>query len=209
MFRLVSLRSLAFAVCCLFFPVAAHADPVVITNQLNDNSSAFTWTITFSGLPAPGASFVVFAHYINPPIEWGSSSDANHPEMIMSLEDPNGTGVFNLVVLGRHLIGPHQTPGNQDIDPGDIFELDAANINNLGPANVSLDFDVVQHLHFPGAHSDVVQLFGRLDGNNNFTFVVTGLHRDTPVPEPATILLLGTGLSGVVIRLRKRRKRNV
>ena len=124
MFKLLRLRLLAAVAFCLLLPASAYADPVIITNQLNDNVNAFEWTVTFSGLPAPGTSFPIPAHYTNLPREWGNDSDPEKPEMIMALQDPDGDGIFRLVVLGRHLQGPHNIPGqDRDIDPANIFSL--------------------------------------------------------------------------------------
>jgi hypothetical protein len=45
-------------------------------------------------------------------------------------------------------------------------------------------------------------------GNNRIdNFVVEGDAGSSPVPEPASLLLLGVGLSGVAARLRHRMKR--
>ncbi|MDQ3684073.1 MAG: PEP-CTERM sorting domain-containing protein [Acidobacteriota bacterium] len=43
--------------------------------------------------------------------------------------------------------------------------------------------------------------------NNGVTFTMQTTP-NTPTPEPATLLLLGTGISGVAAKLRKRRKAN-
>lgn len=207
MFRLLPIRSLVLVVCCLLLPASAYADPVVITNALNDNDTAFTWTFTFRGLPPLGTNLVTFsAQYTNLPIEWGNA--IGDPEMRLSLQDLDGDGIFRVVVLGNHVDGPHNDPGDRDIDPGHDFLLDFDNINGLGAQNMSLAFTVVPHLHFQGDHSDAVQLFGRRVGND-FFFSVEGVHRNTPVPEPATMLLLGTGLAGVAMKMRKRLKRRV
>lgn len=40
----------------------------------------------------------------------------------------------------------------------------------------------------------------------NLTAGITGEQHSAPIPEPATLLLLGTGLTGAAARLRKRRK---
>ena len=44
MFKLLQIRLLAVAALCLLLPAFAYADPVDITNQLDDNEAAFSWT---------------------------------------------------------------------------------------------------------------------------------------------------------------------
>ena len=197
--KLVWFRLMVAAFCLL--PAAAYADPMVIKNELNDNETSFVWTITFTGLPAIGSDFLIQALYLNPPIEWGGIKTGT--PMTMSIDENNGN--FFIQVDGRHLDGPHNVPGNFDIDPGEDFHF-ALNLNRLTEKNMRLAFDVVEHLHTVGAHSDFVELFGSRGFNNEFTFVVTGTHRNVSVPEPATMLLLGTGLAGIAIKTRKRLK---
>jgi hypothetical protein len=198
------LRFLAVATFCLLLPASAYADPVVIKNELDDNETAFTWTVIFRGLPARGDGFVINAQYINRPIEWGGSTN-DVRNMSILVTDSDSDGIVDFLVLGRHLDGPHNAVGNMDIDPGSTFSIFIQNINALGDENKSLGFSVVQHLHFPGEHSDFVEVFGRRVGDD-FTFIVAGIHRDTPVPEPISLFLLSTGLAGLAIKTRKRLK---
>ena len=103
-----------------------------------------------------------------------------------------------LVFTFRHLSGPHFS----DINPGGVITLVAPfSVLNSLPVNVPFSPGpfTVRHRALPIDHADVYELF-ITNTPAGFDFVLTSAH----VPEPTTLLLLGTGVAGVAIKMRKR-----
>ncbi|HEV2799423.1 MAG TPA: PEP-CTERM sorting domain-containing protein [Pyrinomonadaceae bacterium] len=81
---------------------------------------------------------------------------------------------------------------------------------NVGGVQIVFD-NPVQTFTFSNASGsgtfsiELPKLFVQSGDTANLTAGLTG-NQNAPIPEPATMLLLGTGLAGVAARIRKRRK---
>ena len=202
-FLLATLSTLAITV---FSGAVAHADTFGVVGNANPNATATLNIISVSNTQ------LVFS-FIN--TSAGVVTGAGF--------DLLGTGSFSLVS------GVPQ-PGNQDF----VFTTNAGNVPQFGSA--VLDFAVVTHADnfaggnppsgvASGATSAVFAVSGNFAGltqqqiadavyirfqalNTNPNSDVGHGGQGSPVPEPATMFLLGTGLAGVASRLRKRRAAN-
>lgn len=178
---------------------AAHAAPVTI-------SQGQTLTFTFSTSQYPGAKATATVTLQGNQLKFvvtNTSTDGTTrlkgiginttPNLnVTSFTATGGMSNFNFSTGGGGLGNMEavaSSAGNQTLNQGAnntgtvIFTLSSA------PASLSIDQITVHLISLPDGNSI------KLNGGGN-----------TPVPEPATMLLLGTGLAGVASRIRKRRK---
>jgi PEP-CTERM motif-containing protein len=124
----------------------------------------------------------------------GTKSPLTINSLLLTAYDQSGNSVFS-VDLAAGPITLEQIKGGQGANADYSFGLDSAAAARLQAA---LAADSNLRLGLTATLSDVQ------GGPERFSF--GGKAGDTPVPEPATMLLLGTGLAGVAGAVRKRRK---
>lgn len=136
--------------------------------------------------------------------EWGFRNDINSSNggrgeygIGASSYDPNtGDGFFSKVIdLSVAYIPPPSASGADfGIVSGDIGTL-VASVDSFVRDAVHISFDVIQGTFTPDTINQVNFLYG------------TSYEGETPIPEPGTLLLLGTGLMGVAAFGRKKFKK--
>ena len=163
------------------------AGPVVV--DYHETPTSFTLTITGGAIDMN----------MNHPIAKGMG-DWSVTGMIGEINGARDMLVINLTA--RHLTGPH---------PGEVLNVNAFPINRLFDAGLLPPGPTMRPIFGQIAHAQHFDLFQGtititvLAGNQigGYTIELTGQH---VIPEPATLFLLGTGLTGIAMKLRKRRR---
>jgi PEP-CTERM motif len=192
MFKFLRLRLLTLAACCLFFPAAAHAGPVTI--GFGVNNAAFSFTL---GGFHQGATYEIHIQSF-----W--DIDLRVQEIAGAVD------MLNVQATVRHIIAPHGEL------PGLVFAFMPGNVGLIGtgivvqPGAAALPH-FVEHID---NYTAVLSFNVNASQIGLYTLHLEGMHcnqcpvlpQEVEIPEPATLLLLGSGLAGVAIKTRKRFK---
>jgi hypothetical protein len=219
-----TIYALAFLLCALFlFPSLAHADTFVITSgSLQETGTTFHFDISGTNVSVQNTGSSLFSstpgnRCFTPA---GGGGGNCHGGSLVSL-----TGSFSdfgggtAVVNGNTYTGGMQ--GSLFFDAGSVlipttgedeFTLTTNFVFNGGlNKGISASPDAVFSAQFTGQGIATVH-FVRVFSNPNLHpdilnyRIASVTYTFTSAPEPATLLLLGTGLSGVGMRVLRRRR---
>lgn len=191
------LRSLALVASCLFFSTTAYAGPVTIA--FAENTSAFSLTLTGSAITQNLTYEVMLG------TSWQISFKVT--------ESINPRDAVTVEASARHIQAPHGEPASSF-----TFMFRAGiMVSQIGPFQMAMtrDADNQPHVIHFNDFLGRLELFGLNGQSTKYTFHMEGTHCTTvsqcpslpeeqEIPEPATLLLLGTGVSALTIKLRRR-----
>jgi len=211
----LTVASLVLAVCCLT-AVEVNADSFVITSGTivqqgaSDNRASYNFAGPGISVTAPGFFVESFA-FCNPCV--GGTTNNLH----VNFNQGGGTVVLNGVTFAGvgfngsmnatmpSFVLPPGSPSTPDVTLTLPFTFTGNLIGCTGSPlscndqlfNASLSGEGFALVHF--------RLFSPT-GNSYVVRDITFNFQPAPVPEPATLFLLGTGVAAVASRLRKRRR---
>jgi len=148
-------------------------------------------TILFSSLNTSAANLGIFLDIVEP----GNDGALVLTSLVLTAYTNSGTvlGTFNCP--GCSALPLTETPGAGGGRSDQVFGLNAAQAAQLQAlANANADLRLGLAASFSGIAGGPEQFFF---GSRNVP--------QTPIPEPATMLLLGTGLAGVAAKVRRRK----
>jgi hypothetical protein len=199
----------------------AHADSLIITSGFLNRlpaqvSPTFSFTgqdFNINGQGNGGGSHALscgtcqIGSIVNINVTYAGSALGSGPATI------NGISYSNLFYSGTiqfsssGIIGPPLDPASSIITITSPFTMSGNLIGYLADPAINSSQTPIFSTLVNGQGIAMIQLVGSgRPGDPRSVFSVSYSFQPDPIPEPATLLLLGTGLAGIASRVRKRRK---
>ena len=212
-----------------YFTIAANSDfgtnPCCVTNPYTNEVTA---TLGPDGLPVYNSSYggpTLYDLNSNGELTWWSPSQNSYvtqtgtgtvtsPFSNTNFYPPNGTGPNDATgYQGAIIAGNFVLPSAESVtftlgsDDDSFLYVDGTNIAQLGGIHGVANINPVTSTLSAGSHSFKLFYVDRQQtgAGLNFSINTSGLTVTPPVPEPASLPVLGSGVIGLVLLARRRR----